>query len=266
MPIVNGIDFPALEWCSILDGVLWIEYGRVPVDSRWAGVVHGNETEVIANLERYQKSLGTLYALVCIEKGVAVIGKPAVGIKTISHTQFGTNSIYSLGPVINCQGWGELAEIDFSKLREVGILVFFDAYKWGVLTDGKMYASERVPETAWAYNDVKVNFGDLSNKFPRNEVKNLRVGGDILLVKNKKAGRKIEYHPDDLLALTAAIFEDKADLAIETDAKTIEFLQKEYDLVYGAGNGPERTTIQNKVMTHLKAARELYRKADPDSY
>lgn len=187
MPIVDGvIDIPALEWCSILDAVLWIDCGQIPVDPRWENAITGRVPSialredgnwVMASVENYPQGLSKLYAMVCAEGGVSMRGRPAVGLRKIGRGSIGE-------PLVECEQWGDFLLIPRERARVAHRHAFSTAGKFRILTDGMIYPDDLALETSWVYNDVEINFNDLVIRYPRTQGTNIRIGGSVKIIKN----------------------------------------------------------------------------------
>jgi hypothetical protein len=180
MPIIDGgIDVPVLEWCSIAEAVLWIEFRQPPIDPIWEEAFEDrlptfgmNERgEGLRSPMTYLGSLGKLYAHLCAGT-VSLRGRPAIGPVTISNGLFG-RSVY-------CQKWGDVQLIEAQKIIQAGQDEFNTASINGFLTDTIFFSDHS--ELAWVYSKLFVNFMQLAERFTPNNGQNIRIGVDMKTV------------------------------------------------------------------------------------
>lgn len=198
MPIIDGgIDIPALEWCSILEAVLWIECRQIPVDPAFEAAIPDRISRVgldeqgrsLGDPMTFQNSLGKLFALACAG-GVSLHGRPALGKikKTINH----------IGTFIASDKWGGDVHIPSEKIKEAGIAAFSEAAKFGFLSDGFCYSDTLLPKSAWAYSNTCVSFLELADRHPPAQGQSIRIGENATLTdqanqgSNNEIGSKIE--------------------------------------------------------------------------
>ena len=191
MPIIDGVlDIPALEWCSVRDAVFWIEFGQVPVEPRYENMIAGRipwlSLDANMRIITYPQSLCKLVALSSLDNGVKLRGKPAEGLRSV---RFDTDGV----GLVECDVWGYAVEIPLFRLKDnASELAFKDASLTGVLRDSRIFATEELPDTFWAYSEVVVSFSDLIRLCPRDGSESIRVGGEAQVVapnSNKEISR-----------------------------------------------------------------------------
>ena len=268
MPIVDSIDIPALARCSLMEAILWIERGRVPVKMEYEEIVHGDSGRIPNNPDEFLKSVSKLYALLSAEGGVPLYGRPAIGFrKKIVHEP--KDNAYTPSPV-EIDYWGDEELITREKVNESGLNGIREAIKTLHLFDGALYPTPEMPETAWVYSDIRVDFECLKNLCPRGEASDIRVGDEIRIAQKRKTeekrGRKEIYSTEGLLALMAAVLEFKGEF--ESESAAIRCLQEAHRGIYKKEkeeNGekykePSRPTIQEKIMKRINHHKKLYKK------
>jgi len=180
MPIIDGgIDVPALEWCSITEAVLWIEFRQPPIEPIWEEAFENrlptfgiNERgEGFRNPMTYLGSLGKLYAHLCAGT-VSLRGRPAIGPVTVSNGLFGRS--------YHCQKWGDVQLIEAQKIIQVGQDEFNTASTSGLLIDTIFFPDHAEFESF--YSNLCVDFTQLAERFPPNSGQNIRIGADIKTV------------------------------------------------------------------------------------
>jgi hypothetical protein len=166
--------------------VLWIDCKQEPVRSDFAAALPNRIPQFsvsesgpsITDLIAHPEGMLVLYNLAC-KGAVTLRAKPALGLTKITLSQFGLLNVA-------CRQWGEFESISPEKLIHSGFESFLHM-KSGYLTDGMIYTSEEVPETAWVYFDIRVNFRELIKWSHPTEGAQLRLGSEVNLLSPEKS-------------------------------------------------------------------------------
>jgi len=176
------IDVPALEWCSIMEAVLWIECGRKPVDSCFENSLPGRrpligvaeDGKTLTDPSSYPMGASILHNMCIVAGGVTLRGRPAIGPQWSElRPEFGE---------YRHADWGDITAIPRDKIASAGQSAFLRAGQNGILTDGWDYKCPVLPKSAWSYSCVQVNFEQVARLYPHPGSKELRFGGEAKLL------------------------------------------------------------------------------------
>lgn len=182
MPIVDGVlDIPALEWCSIREAILWMEFGQIPVSICYESALADRISSLALVFDENMRTascrgLCMLAALVSLENGVKIRGCPAERVQRVTYDSDGLLHV-------DCETWGKPTEIPLSLLKDnVSEFAFDKANMTGVLMDSRLFSTEERPDSFWAYSEVTVSFRDLIRLFPKDGSEDIRIGGEARII------------------------------------------------------------------------------------
>jgi hypothetical protein len=162
MPIFDGLDIPAVEWCSIPQAILWIEARDVPLTEFHESVLPDLSQPVP---ERQKESGRKRLILQAASGGVKFRGRPSRGKVEIVFDQDQKPSH------AKSEQWGEVETIRPDKIELAGLA--------GLQAEGgELIGCEPSSPTPWAYAEVEVNFKQLMALYPAPAGEKVRVGGD----------------------------------------------------------------------------------------
>jgi hypothetical protein len=161
MPQFDGLDIPAVEWCSIPQAILWIEARDVPVKEFHESLLPDRIDATEEEKESGKKRL----VLQAATGGVKLRGKPSKGKVEVVFDESQRPSH------AKCDEWGELATIPPGKVEEAGLAGLQGE-------NGELIGCDPSSTAQWAYSDVEVNFKQLMALYPAPAGEKIRVGGN----------------------------------------------------------------------------------------
>lgn len=157
MPVYEGVDIPALEWCSIHQAVLWIQYRQVPVEPAFASILP-DQVDAVHD-EAWQEACGKLFVQA---SAGGVVLRGALGQRPLTVR-------YDSGKrVIESNGWTHVEVIPPERVKHAGVRQ---------LRTCKQLSDPNVRPT-WVYARVHIDFRSLLKKYPARDGTVFRIGGD----------------------------------------------------------------------------------------
>jgi len=162
MPILDGLDIPAVEWCSIPQAILWIEARDVPLTEFHESLLPDRPVTLI---DRRNESGKKRLVLQASTGGVKLRGKPSKGKVEILFDNHQKPSH------AKCDEWGGRETIPPQKMEEAGLAGFENE-------NSELICGDPLSASQWAYAEVEVNFKQLMKVYPAPAGEKVRVGGD----------------------------------------------------------------------------------------
>lgn len=179
MPILDGLDIPALEWCSIAQAIQWIEGRDAPLNEFHESLLPDHAEPISdRSIESGRKRL----VLQAATGGVSFRGRPSKGKVEILFDE-------SQKPNhAKCAAWGKVEAIPPGKVEEAGLAGLEDE-------KSELICSDPLSASQWAYAEVEVNFKQLMKLYPAPAGEKLRVGGEPVPVGRTDPVTIGELHP-----------------------------------------------------------------------
>jgi len=169
MPIFDGLDIPAVEWCSVAQAILWIEARDVPLKEFHESLLPDRIDPIPQSLEESGKKGLVLQAST---GRVKLRGKPSKGQVEVVFDDSQQPSH------AKCDAWGEVETIPPGKVEEAGLAGLLDE-------SGEFIGSDPSLSSQWAYSEVEVDFKLLPALYPAPRGEKVRIGEDPVPVGQK---------------------------------------------------------------------------------
>jgi hypothetical protein len=160
VPVFDGLNIPAMAWCSISQAIQWIDARRVPLEGFYDSVLPDRTGRPF----RAAGNAGKKRLVLQVSAGVLTLrGKPAKGPMEIIFDE-------QQHPLrVKCVDWGEAETIPADKMMQAGVA--------GLQEDhGDLIGTDTPSGLPWAYADIEVDFSQLMTLYPTHGAEIVRIG------------------------------------------------------------------------------------------
>lgn len=171
MPVYEGIDIPAVEWCSIRQAIMWIEFGQVPVEPCYENLLPDRVTEV--SEERWASGKRKLF-LHASTAGVTLHGMVPEERGQYPVAWEGSR------PVFDCV-WHGNEPVPVEDVISAGIDGLYEDGVWGEKTFSDSLLAPPFymdPQDYFCYANLKVYLPNLLARYPAPAGVSFRIGGE----------------------------------------------------------------------------------------